>query len=185
MSKRTIVIVFASVLTLVLLTPVAWYFGLFHVDWPYILGFSDAPAAPVTKPIDISKKGNKVDFLVRIEDNMPKVFVDLYYNRYRQTKIDDKTYDKLVEKYLCTDHFERKFPHFPIKITVKAVKDTNITLIDDVVNPSEPVEFANSRTMFYKKLEPGIYEIIVETVNDYPELKDLDVWIHVNYDFAK
>lgn len=39
--------------------------------------------------------------------------------------------------------------------------------------------------MFYKKLELGIYEIIVETVNDYPELKDLDVWVHVNYDFAK
>lgn len=39
--------------------------------------------------------------------------------------------------------------------------------------------------MFYKKLEPGIYEIIVETVNDYPDLKDLNVSVHVNYDFAK
>ena len=185
MSKRTIGIVFASVLTLVLLTPVAWYFGLFNADWQYILGFSDAPAAPVFKPIDISKKGNKVDFLVRIEEKIPKVFVDLYYNRYKQTKIDDETYDKLVEKYLCTDYFERKFPPFPIKITVKAVKDTDITLIDDIVNPSEPVKFAYSRTMFYKKLEPGIYRIIVETVNDYPDLKDLNVWVHVNYDFAK
>lgn len=178
-------IIFASVLTLVLLTPLAWYFGLFHVDWPYILGFSDAPAAPVTKPIDISKKGSKVDFLVRIEDKMPKIFVDLHYDRYKQVKIDDETYDKLVEKYLCTGYFERKFPPFPIKITVKAIKDTNITLIDDIVNPSEPVRVAHGRTIFYKKLEPGIYEIIVETVNDYPELKDLDVWIYVNYDFAK
>ena len=113
------------------------------------------------------------------------MFVDLYYNRYRQTKIDDETYDKLVEKYLCTDHFKKIYPHFPIKITVVALKDTNITIFSDIVNPSEPIKFANSRTMFYKKLEPGIYEIIVETVNDYPELKDLDVWVHVNYDFAK
>ena len=185
MGKRTIGIVFASILTAVLLTPVAWYFGLFNADWSYILGFSDAPAAPVTKPIDISKKGNKVDFLVRIDEKIPKVFVDLYYNRYRQTKIDDETYDKLVEKYLCTDHFKKIYPPFPIKITVVALKDTNITIFNEVVNPGGGVKFHPARTMFYEKLEPGIYQIIVETINDYPDLKDLNVWVHVNYDFAK
>lgn len=185
MSKRTIGIIFVSVLTLVLLTPVAWYFGLFNADWSYILGFSDAPAAPVFKPINISKKGNKVGFLVRIEEKIPKVFVDLYYNRYKQTKIDDETYDKLVEKYLCTDHFKKIYPPFPIKITVVALKDTNITIFSEVVNPGGGVKFHPARTMFYEKLEPGIYEIIVETVNDYPDLKDLNVSVHVNYDFAK
>lgn len=49
-------IVSASVLTLVLLIPLAWFYGPYNADWSYVLGFSDAPAAPVTKPIDISKK---------------------------------------------------------------------------------------------------------------------------------
>lgn len=66
---------------------------------------------------------------MRIEDNNWKTFVDLNYDRYKQTKIDDETYDKLIEKYLCTDYFEHKFPPFPIKIMVKAIKDTNVTLI--------------------------------------------------------
>lgn len=26
---------------------------------------------------------------------------------------------------------------------------------------------------------------MAKTVNDYPELKDLNVWIYINYDFAK
>ena len=111
MKKR----IFISILALVLLTPLAWYFGLFHVDWPYILGFSDAPAAPVTKPIDISKKGNKVDFLVRIEENSWKTFVALYYPRNIQSNLDDNAYDELVEKYLLDDRFKRVYHPFSLK----------------------------------------------------------------------
>ena len=66
MSKKLISAVFISLLALIYLRSGA-VFRLFNADRPYILGSSDVPAASVTKPIDISKKENKADFLARIE----------------------------------------------------------------------------------------------------------------------
>ena len=180
--KQSILI---SLLILALLTPVAWFYGFFNADWSYILGFTDAPELPVAEPINISKKGSKANFFVRVEDKKSKIFVDLHYDKYKQTRLDNETYDRLVKKYLCTDYFERIYPPFPVKITVKAIKNTNITLIDNIVNPSRPARVVFDRTIFYEKLSPGIYEIKVETIKNYPELKDLNAWIYVNYDFAK
>lgn len=185
MRKRIKKFILALLLILALLVPMAWFYGFFNADWSYILGFTNVPEPPITEPIDISRKGSKVNFFVRVEDKKPKIFIDLHYDRYKQTKIDNETYDRLVEKYLCTDYFERIYPTFPIRITVEVIKDTNITLIDNIINPSRAVRVAFDRTMFYEKLDPGIYKIKVETVNSYPELKDLNAWVYVNYDFAK
>ncbi len=178
--------IFISILALVLLTPVAWYFDLFHADWSYILGFSDASAAPVTKPIDISKKGNKVDFLVRIEENGWKTFVALYYPRNIQSNLYDNAYDELVEKYLLDDRFKRVYHPFSLKFKLMAIKnDADRTILDGVIKLGEEAKFRTTRTIFMGKLMAGAYRVIVETIDDKPELENFNALIWVNYDSAK
>ena len=67
MSKKLISAVFISLLALIYLRQRRGFWAI-YADRPYILGSSDIPAASVAKPIDISKKRNKADFLARIKN---------------------------------------------------------------------------------------------------------------------
>jgi len=64
--QKLVSAVFISLLALIYLRQRRGFWAI-YADRPYILGSSDIPAASVAKPIDISKKGNKADFLARIE----------------------------------------------------------------------------------------------------------------------
>lgn len=89
-----------------------------------------------------------------------------------------------MEKYFHSNK-NYNFPKFPLKFKLIKMGSPDKTIADGMVDPQITVKFAFTRAVFYERLEPGVYRVIVETTSNYPELKDYDTRIIVNYDFAK
>ena len=89
-----------------------------------------------------------------------------------------------MEKYFHSNK-NYNFPKFPLNFKLIKMGSPDKTKADGMVDPQITVKFAFTRAVFYERLEPGVYRVIVETTSNYPELKDYDTRIIVNYDFAK
>ena len=57
--------------------------------------------------------------------------------------------------------------------------------MDGVIKLGEEAKFRTTRTIFMGKLMAGAYRVIVETIDDKPELENFNALIWVNYDSAK
>lgn len=152
-----------------------------HAGWlGNLLGFTPTPYYKM--PIDLSKAGNVAETDIRIDEKY-YTYVELYYD-HRKQKISRDRYREINDKYF--GRYE-PFPIFPIKLTVlKYEKNGTSIVVDKIYHTSSLGRSYSSRGIDKFKLQEGSkYRIKVETVEDYPELAELNVEVVIGYIKAK
>ncbi len=144
--------------------------------------FDSTPTPRYTMAIDLSKAGNIAETDIRIDEKY-SVYVELYYD-YRKQKISGDRYGEIIDKYFGR---HKLFPIFPIKLTVLKYEKTGTTMVVDKIYYTNSLgRTYSSREIDEFKLQEGSkYHIKVETVEDYPELAELNVEVVIGYIKAK
>ncbi len=152
-----------------------------HAGWLGNL-FDSTPTPRYTMPIDLSKAGNVAETDIRIDERYG-VYVELFFD-YRKQKINLDRYRQIVDKYFGRDR--HSLPIFPIKLTVLKYEKTGTSVVAD------KIYYTNMRTSdldrridSFALQEGSKYHIKIETVEDYPELADLNVEVAIGYIKAK
>ncbi|WP_291750926.1 MULTISPECIES: DUF5625 family protein [unclassified Sulfuricurvum] len=148
-----------------------------HAGWFGDL-FDSTPTPRHTMAIDLSKAGNVAETDIRIDEKY-SVYVELYYD-YRKQKIGGDRYGEIIEKYFGR---HKAFPIFPIKLTVLKYEKTGTSIVVDKIYYTNSLgRTYSSREINEFKLQEGAkYHIKVETVEDYPELAELNVEVAIGY----
>lgn len=152
-----------------------------HAGWLGNL-LDSTPTPYYTMPIDLSKAGNVAETDIRI-DEKHYIYVELYYD-HREQKISRERYQEISNKYF--GRYE-PFPIFPIKLTVLKYEKTGTSVMADKIYYTNSLGRSySSRGIDKFKLQEGSkYHIKVETVEDYPELAELNVEVVIGYIKAK
>lgn len=157
-----------------------------HAGWLGNL-FDDTPTPYHTIPVDLSKLGNVAETDIRIDEKYSvEILLDYYsYHRLSKEKKHGVNHDKYVyimEKYFGRD---KPLPTFPIKLTITKYEKTGNNVVVDKIYYTNSRTTTSSRLIDEFNLENGKYHIKVETVENYPELADLDVVVEIDYIRAK
>jgi hypothetical protein len=149
-----------------------------HAGWLGNL-FDSTPTPRYTMPIDLSKAGNVAETDIRIDEKY-SVYVELYHD-HRKQKITTDRYRELKNKYFGSDR--HSLPVFPIKVTVmKYEKTGNSMVVDKIYYTNSLGRTTSSRLIDEFKLQKDSkYHIKVETVENYPELAELNVEVAIGY----
>lgn len=152
-----------------------------HAGWFGDL-FDFTPTPYYTMPIDLSKAGNVSETDIRI-DEKHYIYVELYYD-YRKQKISGDRYGEIIDKYFGR---HKLFPIFPIKLTVLKYEEIGMSIVTDKIYYTNSLgRTYSSRGIDKFKLQEGSKcHVKVETVEDYPELADLNVEVVIGYIKAK
>jgi len=153
-----------------------------HAGWlGNLLGFTPTPYYKM--PIDLSKAGNVAETDIRIDEKY-SVYVMLSYDPRKQ-KISRGRYGEISDKYFG-DEIKPTLPIFPIKLTVMKYEKTGTAIIVDKTYYTNTQRASATRHVGEFKLQEGAkYHIKVETVEDYPELAELNVEVVIGYIKAK
>jgi len=152
-----------------------------HAGWLSNL-FDSTPTPYYAMPIDLSKAGNIAETDIRIDEKY-SVYVELYYD-YRKQKIGGDRYGEIIEKYFGR---HKAFPIFPIKLTVLKYEKTGTSIVVDKIYYTNSLgrSYSSRGIDKFKFQEGAKYHIKVETVEDYPELVELNVKVVIGYIKAK
>ena len=144
--------------------------------------FDSTPTPYYTMPIDLSKAGNIAETDIRIDEKY-SVYVELYYD-YRKQKISGDRYGEIIDKYFGR---HKLFPIFPIKLTVLKYEEIGMSIVTDKTYYTNSLgRTYSSRGIDEFKLQEGAkYHIKVETIENYPELAELNVEVAIGYIKAK
>lgn len=152
-----------------------------HAGWFGDL-FDSTPTPRYTMPIELSKAGNVAETDIRI-DEKHYVYVDLVYD-HRKQKVSLDRYRELKSKYFGSDR--HSLPIFPIKLTVMKYEKTGASIVVDKIYYTNTRMSSSDRLIDEFILQEGAkYHIKVETVEDYPDLAELNVEVAIGYIKAK
>ena len=144
--------------------------------------FDSTPTPRYTMPIDLSKAGNVAETDIRIDEKY-SVYVDLVYD-HRKQKVNLARYSEISDKYFGRDR--HALPIFPIKLTVMKHEKTGTSMVVDKIYYTNSRMSSSDRLIDEFELQKGSkYHIKVETVEDYPELAELNVEVAIGYIKAK
>lgn len=148
-----------------------------HAGWLGDL-FDSTPTPRHTMAIDLSKAGNIAETDIRIDEKYG-VYVELYSD-HRKQEISLNRYKELISKYFGDNR--HSLPIFPIKLTVLKYEQTGTSVVVDKIYYTNIYRgFGGRRIDSFTFQEGAKYHIKVETVEDYPELAELNVEVAIGY----
>ena len=156
--------------------------------------FDDTPKPPIYVPIDMSKTGKVADFIIRSDDSEKTRYFSLVF----ATRVDGKYdfhWDSWIYKFL--GHGSIEGIKTPARLTIyRLKKDEEPTLIfDKVIKAGGTIGGKgvlnkqkgnySMRYIYSRKLPQGHYRIKLENLQNFPELKDINIFFGVHFGRGK
>lgn len=159
--------------------------------------FDSTPTPPVYIPIDLSKKGNVAEMVIRSDDSE----VTRYFSLIFATRIDGKYelgIDHWIYRFLkIFDGNSIEGTKTPVRLTIYRLEKEKepVLLLDKTIEAVERnggIGILNGqkgsywrRYIYSKELSQGYYRIKLENLQDFPELKDIDIFFGVHFGRGK